>query len=86
MESYRFKSLEELYRKLLPAFRVKVNDLRRHKINYISEKDIWEYLKTSNWTKKQDLTLGEMVNDIITVPNNELINNIRKREGMYNEN
>ena len=78
MDNYKFKSLEELYRKLLPAFNVKINDLKRQNINYITSKDIWNYLKNTNWSKREDLTLGDMVNDIITVPNKDLIDNIRR--------
>ncbi len=67
MDNYRFKSLEELYKRLLPAFTTKVNDFKREKYNNIKEIDIWNYLKNNLWVNKKDLTLGEMVNDILTV-------------------
>lgn len=74
MDNYKFKSLEELYQKLLPALNTKVSDLKRNKIDSIKEEDIWNYLKINYWSKKRDLTLGEMVNDILSVSNNDLLN------------
>lgn len=73
MDEFKFKSLEELYKKLIPAFNVKINDLRRNNIKGIDRKDIWNYLKSTYWMKREHLTLGEMVNDIITVSDKELI-------------
>ena len=78
MENIKFKTLEELYNKLLPAFRCKVSDLKRNNINNINEKDIWDYLKINYWSKKQDLTLADMVNDILSLSNNEIVSYIIK--------
>ena len=42
MDDFRFKSLGELYKKLLPALNTKVGDLKRANIKYIKEIDsIW---------------------------------------------
>ena len=68
MDEFKFKSLEELYKKLIPAFNVRVNDLKRSKINGITREDIW-----NNWTRREHLTLGEMVDDIINVSDKDLI-------------
>lgn len=78
MDGYRFRSLEELYQKLLPAFSVKVSELKRMNVKNINERDIWHYLKHTYWINKKDLTLGDMVNDIITISSEELIKNIDK--------
>ena len=78
MENIKLKTLEELYNRLLPAFRCKVNDLKRNNINNINEKDIWDYLKINYWSKKQDLTLADMVNDILSLSNNEIVSYIIK--------
>ena len=72
MDDFKFSSIEELYRKLLPALNTKVNELKRNKIEYIKEQDIWNYLRINYWGKKSNLTLGELVNDILTTPNYEL--------------
>ena len=78
MDDYKFKSLDELYRKLLPAFKTKVSELKRYNINYIKEVDIWNYLKNNYWKNKHDLTLGDMVNDILNTPNDELVLSMKK--------
>lgn len=84
MDELKFRSLEELYHRLLPAFRTKVSDLKRHKIFNVNEIDIWNYLKTYYWCNKKDLTLGEMVNDILSTPNDDLclfvMNNNKTKE------
>ena len=66
MSDIRFKTLDDLYRKLLPALNAKVCELKRYHIN-VTEKDIWDYLRKNSWSNKTDLTLGEMVNDILTI-------------------
>ena len=72
MEDFKFTSLEELYKKLLPALSTKVADLKRNNIKYIKEEDIWHYLRNNYWRKADKLSLGEIVNDILSTPNNEL--------------
>ncbi len=73
MDEIKFKSLEDLYHRLLPAFNTKVADLKRKRVYNVSEIDIWNYLKTYYWRNKKDLTLGEMVNDILSTPEDDLI-------------
>lgn len=72
MDDLKFNSLEELYKKILPALRTKVNELKRNNISYIKEEDIWNYLKNNFWRNKTDLTLGQMVDDIINASNSAL--------------
>lgn len=67
-----FKSLEELYQRVKPALKSKVKDLNRVGINYVQEVDVFNYLKNNCWSKKSNLTLGEIVNDIMTVGSSEL--------------
>lgn len=68
-----FSNLNELYNRLKPALKCKCKDLKRVGINYVQEVDVWNYLKENNWVKRTNLTLGEMVNDIMTLSNNEII-------------
>lgn len=72
MEEIKFNNLEELYRKLTPALNTKVSELKRNNIHHIKEHDIWRYMRKSYWPKKEDLTLGDMVNDILSTPNIDL--------------
>lgn len=67
-----FSSLAELYDRVRPAIKSKIKDLKRIGVNYVQEADVWNYLKNTCWCKKTNLSLGEIVNDIMTVPNEEL--------------
>ena len=69
-----YKSQAELYKSLIPALNVKLKLLKFSKYNDISREDIWNYLKNSKWRFSVDLTLADMVNDIIHVDNNEVSN------------
>ena len=69
-----FSSQEELYDRVKPALKSRVKDLKRIGINYVQDVDVWNYLKNNVWGKKSNLTLGEMINDIMTVGNSELEN------------
>lgn len=73
MDEFKFNSINELYNRLLPAMETKKNDLLRNSKVLISEKEIWGYLRYNYWNKKSKLTLGEMVNDILSTPDHELI-------------
>lgn len=67
-----FSSQEELYERVKPALKSRVKDLKRIGINYVQDVDVWNYLKNNVWNKKNNLTLGEIVNDIMTAGNSEL--------------
>jgi hypothetical protein len=70
MESkLEFKSLNELYNRVLPALYSKVNELKRQGYKYVTEKDIWNYLVVSNWKNKNDLQLHELISDILYADN-----------------
>lgn len=73
MDEFKFNSINELYNRLLPAMETKKNDLLRNTKVLISEKEIWGYIRYNYWNKKSKLTLGEMVNDILSTPDHELI-------------
>lgn len=69
MNTEKFESLEALYLRLLPALRTKKKEMLREKMWHTSEEYIWKYLCKSKWSGKKDLTLGEMVNDILNTDN-----------------
>ena len=82
MDEFKYSSLEELYQKVLPALNTKVADLKRHNIRHIEPEDIWKYLKTNYWRKADTLSLADIVNDILSTPNEELelyMLNIKKK-------
>ena len=77
-----YHSQEELYEGLIPAMKVKLSRLREDNYYNIKCEDIWNYLRDTKWKNSFDLTLGEMVNDIIHVDNEKIANYvINKMEG-----
>ena len=67
-----YKSQKELYLNLIPALNVKLKSLRRNNFKDITREDIWNYLKINKWQYSVDLTLADMVNDIIHTDNMEI--------------
>lgn len=61
-----YKSQEELFNKLSGAFNVKLRLIKKN-YDYIKKVDIWNYLKINKWSKDKNLTISEMVNDIIDI-------------------
>ena len=72
MEDIRFNSLEELYNRLIPAMETKVNELKHNGIRYINIDDVWNYLKKNKWNKSKNLSLNEIVNDILKITKDDL--------------
>ena len=62
-----FSSLEELYKRLKPALNTKCGEIRAQGYAYIKEEDIWNYLKEIKWKSSKDLSLYEMVSDILNL-------------------
>lgn len=62
-------TLKKLYLILRPAFKVKRRLLKHSYCPYIKDKDIWEYLSNYKWKKQKNLTIAEMVDDIINIDN-----------------
>lgn len=67
-----FSSQEELYKRVQPALKAKLAELHRLGYPYIQLIDIWNYLIYSKWMKSKDLTLSDIVNDILHVDNKKL--------------
>ena len=67
-----FMSLQQLYRKLIPAFNVKKRLISNSKYKDITNENIWIYLTETKWKISHNLSLPEMVNDIITVDLEEI--------------
>ena len=67
-----FKSVKDLYERLIPALDAKVNELKRRDLDYIKREDIWNYLKISKWENADNLLLYQMVDDILKLDNSEI--------------
>ena len=69
-----YDNLTNLYQFLIPAFDVKLRLLKND--NYhLTKKNIWSYLASSKWSSSQDLTISDMVDDIINVNPLDIIKN-----------
>ena len=62
-----FKSINELYERVKPALRVKVNEARRKDLNDINEIDVWNYLTEKKWKVGKNLMICDIVSDIINL-------------------
>lgn len=67
MNDFPFENINDLYKRILPALRSKVSELRKNNVSYITEADIWKFLATHVWKKKRDLEFYEMVDSIISL-------------------
>ncbi len=67
MNDIKFTSLTELYNRLLPALKCRKSEIKRLNISYLKEEDIWNYLKEKKWNASSNLTLADMVSDILNV-------------------
>ena len=83
MDDIKFKTLNELYERLLPALRSKKKELNSSGFNYIHEEDIWNYLKSYTWKNNNNLTLDKMVDDILNTSNQEFENYMKKQIETY---
>ena len=67
-----FKDREELYKRVVPALKVKKRLLLKKGIN-VSENDIFEYLAKEKWSKSFNLALSDIVSDILNVDDSSFI-------------
>lgn len=61
-----FNSVEELYKRLLPALNTKINELKRKHIT-VTTIDIWNYCLENNWKNERDLRIYKMVDNILNL-------------------
>ncbi len=73
----QFSSLEELYQRLLPALKSKEQELHQNHMIYIHINDIWQYFRLNKWNRGVNLTLFDMVDDILNTNNEEIDDYVR---------
>lgn len=78
-----YRSQKELFKELIPAMNVKLKLFKNTNYHYITKEDIWNYLKITKWKFSSNLTLSEMVNDIIKLEPNDIDKYLK--EQMKNE-
>ena len=65
MDDIVFNSLQELYKRVEPALKTKTDEIKRLGYSYIKPEDIWNYLRETNWQKRRNLELHQLVDDIL---------------------
>lgn len=83
MEEFKFKSLNELFNRLYPAFNAKVNELKNENI-LVTEIILWNYLKENIWIDSTSLTLYDMVDDIFSLDKEKLIKYLERNKNDNN--
>ena len=74
-----FNSEADLYKRLKPALESKLDELKRNSYGYLKIEDIWNYLKDTKWLHSSNLSLNEMVSDILNC-DNELVDDYFKQK------
>ena len=64
---YEFSSKEELFQRVKPALKAKINEFHRLGYKHVQEMDVWNYLIENVWCMSRDLMLSDIVNDILHV-------------------
>lgn len=66
-----FNSLSELKERVMPALIIKEERFKNQGLD-INIDDIWFYLKQNKWMHSKNLTLNEIVNDILKLTERDL--------------
>lgn len=81
-----FSSLEELYNRLKPALRTKKRELKENGYGYLKIEDIWNYLKENKWKRSNNLSLNDMVSDILNADNEFIDDYFKEKLNSKNRN
>ena len=73
MNNLDFNNINELYDRLLPALKVKVNSLKKLGYGYINEKNLFEILASISWSSFEGLELCDMVDQILHISPDEVL-------------
>ncbi len=76
-----FKTLEDLYERLVPALKAKETELHQNHMIYITIKDIWNFCYQTKWKGGSELTLCDLVDDILNSDNFEIDQYLRMERG-----
>ena len=73
-----FKTIDELYQRVLPALKSKTKEFKKKKKD-INEEEIWNVLSKYKWIDSVNLTLFDIVDDILKLTITDF-NNYKSRE------
>lgn len=80
MDQVKFNSIDELYNRLKPAFKIKIEELETKNILNIENKDLWMYLSKTKWQNKENLELCDMVSDILNLDEYDFLKYINNKK------
>ena len=69
---YEFSSLEELYKRVRPALKSKVDELQKYGNLSISKYDLWKCLIINKCRNETGLMLSDIVDDILNTSFDEI--------------
>ena len=72
MDDLSFSNVKDLALRVRPALNTKRKELTRLGYSNITNNDIWRFLVATKWLTSKDLTLADIVDDILHVDNNKL--------------
>ena len=73
------KTKVDLYKRIRPAMYVKIKDIKRDYDIKISYEELFMYLEEDVWKSKSNLSLSEIVEDVLYVDVDNLFQHIEKR-------
>lgn len=68
----KFNNVKELYKRVEPALRTKRRFLMKKGVK-VKEEDIFKYLAKEKWSKSTNLSLSDIVSDIINLKDDVFI-------------
>lgn len=78
MENIKFKNLQDLYKRIRPAIHSKIKEMQISGYYFIKEEDIFNYLKETKWMNETNITLNDLVSDILNTPNEDFLDYYKK--------
>ena len=81
---YEFSSKEELFQRVKPALKAKINEFHRLGYKHVQEMDVWNYLIENVWCKSSDWMLSDIVNDILHVMISKIDDYIKEKMSSTN--
>lgn len=84
MEEF-IESLDLLYERLLPALKSKKLEMHKEHMIYITMDDIWNFFYQTRWKKGSNLTLADLVDDILNTDNFEIDDYVRRERKKEDE-
>ena len=71
-EEEYFNNATELYQRVFPALKTKKDEINLQFKSHIKEIQVWQYMRNKRWNEIVDLTLGDIINDILNTNNEDI--------------